>query len=248
MSEAEVSPQPAIVLVRPQLGMNIGMAARAMANFGLSDLRLVSPRDGWPNPDAGPAAAGADHVLAEARVFGSIAEALHDCHLTFATSMVAKGLPKPARTPREAAGEMRSSGLKAGVLFGPEAAGMSKDDLAGISTLITVPTDAAFGSLNLAQTVLLVAYEWGQAAGLTIGRPELDPPAPHDELAGLTAQLTGALEEAGWFHVRARDASSRRTVAAMLAKSGWTSQEVRTWRGMIRELEGARRRRGQGMR
>jgi tRNA/rRNA methyltransferase len=242
MSDATACP-PAIVLVRPQLGMNIGMAARAMANFGLSDLRLVSPRDGWPNPDAGPAAAGADHVLADAQVFASIAEALHDCQLTYATSMIPKGLPKPARTPREAAAEMRAAGLKAGILFGPEAAGMSKDDLAGIATLVTVPTDAAFGSLNLAQTVLLMAYEWGQAAGLTIPRTELDPPAPHGELAGFTVQLTDALEEAGWFHVRARDASSKRTIAAMLAKSGWTSQEVRTWRGMIRELAEARRRR-----
>lgn len=238
------SEAPAIVLVRPQLGMNIGMVARAMANFGLSDLRLVQPRDGWPNPDAGPAAAGADHVLEAARVLGSVSEAVHDCRWTYATSMLPKGIVKPVATPRHAAKAIRGSPGKSAILFGPEAAGMTRDDLAAVGTLITIPTAPDFGSLNLAQAVLVCAYDWAMAADVT---PPLqdgrDSPAPHAETQGLIDQLTGALETAGYFHVPSRDASSRRAVAAMIARAGYTSQEVRTWRGMIRALMEERKRR-----
>ncbi len=246
MTDAE-PPSPAIVLVRPQLGMNIGMAARAMANFALSDLRLVAPRDGWPNPEAGPAAAGADHVLEMARTSQTVADALADCQLTFATTVRPREMPKPVVTPREAAAMIREGaarGLKAGILFGPERSGLFADDVAAIGTIITCPVAPGFGSLNLAQAVLLIAYEWFQAD--TLAEAAIAPavsraiarlePAPHGEVAGLIAHLETLLDEAGYFHVPDRAPSTRRTIAQILSRPGFTSDEVRTLRGMIRAL------------
>ncbi|MGL6044718.1 MAG: RNA methyltransferase, partial [Sandaracinobacteroides sp.] len=143
------SPAPAIVLVRPQLGMNIGMAARALGNFALDELRLVSPRDGWPNPDAGPPAAGADHVLEAATVHDSVADALADCELTFATTLRERDMQKPVVTPREAVAMMRAGagrGLKSGILFGPERSGLFADDIAPVGTIITCPVNPGHGS------------------------------------------------------------------------------------------------------
>jgi len=223
--------------------MNIGMAARAMANFGLADLRLVAPRDGWPNPDAGPAAAGADALLEAARVFETVADALHDCALTFATTVRPREFTKPVVTPRAAAAKCRegaSVGLRAGVLFGPERSGLTADDLCAIGTIITCPVNPGFGSLNLAQAVLLVAYEWFQADALPPASPGLVP-ASHGEVAGLIAQLDGSLEAAGFFHVADKAPATRRTLAHMLSRPGFTAEEVRTLRGVIRGLAEARR-------
>jgi tRNA/rRNA methyltransferase len=227
---------PAIILVRPQLGMNIGMVARAMANFGLTDLRLVAPRDGWPNPDAGPAAAGADHVLDGARVFDSVGEALADCALTFATAFRPRDLAKPVLAPRETAAAIRGGGGKAGVLFGPERSGLRTDDLAAVQTLVTIPADPAFDSLNLAQAVLVLGYEWWLAGGAAPRPGPERVPAPHGELDGLLGQLNAALEAAGYFHPPARTPATRRTLAGIFSAARFTSDEVRTLRGVIRAL------------
>lgn len=236
---------PAIILVRPQLGMNIGMAARAMANFGLADLRLVSPRDGWPNPDAGPAAAGADAVLESARVFDSVADALHDCRHSYATTVRPREFSKPVITPRAAALAMRAQApQRAGILFGPERSGLTTDDLAGIGSIITCPVNPGFGSLNLAQAVLLVGYEWFQTEAAPPASPELLP-APHAEVAGMLAHLNASLEAAGHFHVPDKAPATKRTLAHMLTRPGFTSEEVRTLRGVIRALTEARRPRKQ---
>jgi tRNA/rRNA methyltransferase len=239
--------RPAIILVRPQLGMNIGMAARAMANFGLSDLRLVAPRDGWPNPEAGPAAAGADWVLDGATVHAGVGEALAGCQLTFATTMLHREAVKPVVGAREAAQLVRAGsarGLRSAILFGPERSGLSVDDIAAIQTLVTFKTAPDFASLNLAQAVLLMAHEWHEAAQPP--SPETPPPAPapHEELAGLIGHLERELDAAGYFHVAARTPSTKRTLAAMLARWGLTSQDVRTLRGIIRALAEGPRRRG----
>ncbi len=242
----EVLPLPAVVLVRPQLGMNIGMVARAMGNFGLDELRLVSPRDGWPNPDAGPPAAGADWVLERAVVVESVAEGLADCHLLFATTMRPRELQVPVVTPREAARMMRDAaadGLKSGILFGPERSGLTADDLAAVGTIITCPVNPDFGSLNLAQAVLLVAHEWFQAEEQPMRAAPDRVPASHAELAGLIAFMEDALEEAGFFHVPDRSPATRRALASMLARPGWTAQEVRTMRGVVRALAEERKRR-----
>lgn len=160
MTDAPPAVNPAIVLVRPQLGENIGKAARAMLNFGLTDLRLVAPRDGWPNPDAGPSASGADEVLANARVYATVQEAIADCHHVYATTVRKRDLWKPVVTPEAAAAEMRARGtLQQAILFGAERSGLETDEVAIAHAILTVPVNPAFTSLNLAQAVLLVAYE-----------------------------------------------------------------------------------------
>src|SRR6187551_2180626 len=157
-------PKPAIVLVRPQLTENIGKAARAMLNFGLTDLRLVSPRDGWPNPQAAPASSGADHVLAGARLYDSVADAVADCAHVYATTVRKRGVTKPVVTPEQAAIAIHGEAGGSAILFGPERAGLETDDVAIARTIVTVPINPEFGSLNLAQAVILVAYEWSKGA------------------------------------------------------------------------------------
>ena len=149
---------PAIVLVRPQLGENIGKAARAMLNFGLTDLRLVSPRDGWPNPAAGPAASGADIVLKKARLFDSVADAVADCAFVYATTVRKRGLVTPIVTPEQAAQELHAQAGPSAILFGAERSGLETEDVAVAQKIITVPINPEFGSLNLAQAVMVVAY------------------------------------------------------------------------------------------
>lgn len=237
------TPPPVIVLVRPQLGENIGKAARAMLNFGLVEMRLVSPRDGWPNPQAGPAASGADVVLEQAQVFDSVAEAVADCSHVFATTVRKRGVTKPVVTPEEAARAIRSDAGRAAILFGPERSGLETDDVALARTIVTVPINPEFGSLNLAQAVILVAYEWSKGADLASPpETELDPPAPQEELEGMIAQLDGMLEAGGYFFPPDRAPATRRTLRTLLTKPGWNSQEVRTLRGVLSTLARPRQR------
>ncbi len=232
-----VSPPPAIVLVRPQLAENIGKAARAMLNFGLTDLRLVSPRDGWPNPDAGPAAAGADEVISGARVFDTVAEAVADRAHVFATTVRRRGVVKPVVDAAQAAHAMRSETGGSAVLFGPERAGLETDDVALARTILTVPVNPEFGSLNLAQAVILVAYEWSKGAALAQPpKTELAPPAPHDELEGLVQQIDAALDNAGFYFPPDKVQTTKRAVRSILTKPGWNTHEVRTMRGIVAAL------------
>lgn len=232
------SSSPAIVLVRPQLGENIGQAARAMLNFGLTDLRLVSPRDGWPNPAAGPAAAGADAVLADARVYDTVADAVADCQHVMATTVRRRGLSLPAITPDVAAARIRGGLGRTAILFGPERSGLETDDVAVAGAILTVPVNPAFGSLNLAQAVVLVAYEWSRAnafASPTM-REDLAPPAPMVELDGLIDQLDTALVAVDYFHPPDRTPVTRQAIRTMLTKPRWSAPEVRMLRGMLRAL------------
>jgi tRNA/rRNA methyltransferase len=232
-----VSKAPIIILVRPQLGENIGKAARAMLNFGLTELRLVSPRDGWPNPSAGPAAAGADIVLERAQVFDSVAAATADCTHIFATTVRKRGFVKPVVTPKEAAAAIRQAPERSAILFGPERAGLENDDVAVARSIITVPINPEFGSLNLAQAVILVAYEWSKGADLASPpKTELDPPAPQAELDGMIEQFDALLESAGYFYPPDRAHIDRWTLRTILTKPGWSAQEVRTLRGTLRSL------------
>jgi tRNA/rRNA methyltransferase len=231
------NPPPAIVLVRPQLAENIGKAARAMLNFGLTDLRLVSPRDGWPNPDAGPAASGADSVIRDAKLFVSVADAVADCAHVYATTVRKRGVSKPVMDPAEAAAAVRAAPERSAILFGPERAGLETDDVALARTILTVPINPEFGSLNLAQAVILVAYEWSKGASLS--QPpltEIEPPAPQDELEGLILQIDAGLEYAGFYFPPAKVPTSKRMIRSMLTKPGWSTHEVRTLRGVIGAL------------
>lgn len=233
---------PAIVLVRPQLGENIGKAARAMLNFGLTDLRLVAPRDGWPNPDAGPAASGADRLLAEARVFATVQDAIADCQYVYATTVRPRDLWKPVVTPEGAAREMRSRPLKQAVLFGPERSGLETDEVAIAHAILTVPVNPGFASLNLAQAVILVAYEWFKAADTTpASQTDYDPPASHAALEGLIGQVDAALEAANYYNVPSRVKSSKRTLRNLLTRPAYNEKEIRTLRGIVHALAEGRR-------
>lgn len=232
---------PIIVLVRPQLGENIGKAARAMLNFGLTELRLVAPRDGWPNPSAGPAAAGADGVLEGATVHDTLADAVADCAQVYATTVRKRGVTKPVVTPEEAAAQIASAQGRSAIVFGPERSGLETDDVALARAILTVPINPEFGSLNLAQAVILCAYEWSKTQwdGGALVQPtgeDLLPAAPQDELDGMIGQLETMLEPRGYFLPESRAAATRRTLRSMLTKPGWNHLEVRTMRGVLSSL------------
>ncbi len=234
--------KPIIVLIRPQLGENIGKAARAMLNFGLAELRLVEPRDGWPNPAAGPAAAGADVVLEQAQVFGTTAEAVADCAHVYATTVRRRGVTKPVLTPEEAARDIATAPGRSAILFGPERSGLETEDVALARAIITVPINPEFGSLNLAQAVILCAYEWSKTQTETAGfvqppQEDLLPPAPQEELDGLIGHFEKLLEPKGYFMPPERAETTRRTLRGMLTKPGWNHLEVRTLRGVLSALE-----------
>jgi tRNA/rRNA methyltransferase len=235
---------PAIVLVRPQLGENIGKAARGMLNFGLTDLRLVAPRDGWPNPSAGPAASGADIVLEKARVFDSVAESVADCPFVYATTVRKRELVIPVVTPEDAAREMRTNSGPSAILFGAERSGLETEEAAIAQKILTVPVNPEFRSLNLAQAVILVAYEWSKLERLavpTLGEPA-EPRATQEQLEGLIGQMDEALSNAGYYFPPDRVPATKNTMRTILSKAGWSNREIQALRGMIRALANPRQR------
>ena len=237
---------PAIVLVRPQLGQNIGKAARAMLNFGLTQMRLVAPRDGWPNPDAGPSASGADAVLEQARVFDTVKDAIADCAQVYASTVRRRDLIMPVIGPEEMAARISNSPGRSAILFGPERSGLETDEVALANAIVTVPINPQFGSLNLAQAVILLAYEWSRSTQLA--QPpakELEPAAPHGELEGLIGQLDQALVAKGYFHPPSRTEATRNTLRTIFTKTGWSSREVKAVRGVVRALVNPARKRGE---
>lgn len=237
------SPPPAIILVRPQLGVNIGACARAMLNFGLTDLRLVAPRDGWPNPDAGPSASGADRVLADAQVFDTVAAAVTDLHYVYATTLRDRALTRSVVTPAHAAAETRRRVERTGFMFGPERSGLETDDLVLAHAILTIPVNPGFGSLNLAQAVLIAAYEW---FGYSDSTPEIamanyEGPASHADLERLIVAVDADLADAGYYAVASRAAIARLTLRNLLTRPAFSDNEVRTLRGVFRALTHSRR-------
>ena len=236
--------KPVIVLVRPQLGQNIGKAARAMLNFGLTEMRLVAPRDGWPNPDAGPAASGADVVLEQAQLFDTVEAAIADCSQVFSSTVRRRDLVMPVLRPEEMGDRIVGSTAKSAIVFGPERSGLETEEVALANAIVTVPINPKFGSLNLAQAVILLAYEWSRR--IELAQPpakELEPPAPHGELDGLIDQLNGELEGKGYFHPPSRTEATKNTLRTIFTKTGWSSREVKAVRGVVRALVGPPRRR-----
>ena len=237
---------PAVVLVEPQLGDNIGMAARAMLNCGLAELRLVQPRDGWPNEAAVSSASGADAVLDAARLFETTADAVADLDLVFAATARVRDMVKPVMTPELCALEMRARaglGGRPGILFGPEARGLNNDDVALADAAVTVPLNPGFTSLNLAHAVLLVGYAWFQAGDATRARaPPADAarPATKAELVGLFEHLERALDESGFLHVAEKRPIMVRNLRNLFQRASLTEREVRTLRGVIASLGGRR--------
>ena len=238
---AEAGPGPEIILVEPQLGDNIGAAARAMLNCGLSRMHLVRPRDGWPNPRATAMASGAEDVLRRVAVHETTGQAVAGLDLVLATTARQRDMAKIVLTPRQAAGRMRArlaAGGRAGILFGPERAGLVNDDVARADAVINVPLNPAFSSLNLAQAVLLVGYEWFQAGH----EPEVaaswgpSPPATHAEREYFMTRLEGELERAGFLFPPNLAPTIRRNLRALFARADMTAQEVRTLHGVISAL------------
>jgi tRNA/rRNA methyltransferase len=235
---------PVIVLVNPQLGENIGAAARAMWNAGLTELRLVKPREPWPNPRAFAASSGADRVIDAARLFGTLEEAVADLRRLYATTARPRDLVKPVLTPRQAVAEMRTlapSGEGIGVLFGPERTGLESDQVALADVVITAPLNPTYASLNLAQAVLLVTYEWFQGG---LESPSLEPfdrgqpAATRAELQQLFQHLEAELDEANFLFPPHLRPTMVRNIRSMLTRATLTEQEVRTLHGIITSLSG----------
>jgi len=242
LSQMPLGQGPAVILVEPQLGENIGTAARAMLNFGLTDLRLVSPRDGWPNERAKAASSGADLVLENVRLTHSTAEAVADLDYVIATTARVRDIVKPVLTPDTAALKLREvigSGRKAGILFGPERTGLTNDDIALSDASMMVPVNPAFASLNLAQAVLLVGWEWFKAADVTAGE-RLDylngRPANKEELIGFFEHLEGALDSAGFLKPPEKKPTMILNLRNMWQRAQLSEQEVRTLRGVVAAL------------
>ncbi len=233
---------PAIVLVRPQLGENIGMAARAMLNCGLSEMRLVAPRDGWPNERAQRAASGADVVLDGARVFASVAEAVADLQHVVATTARTRELVQRIVTARHAASEIRgwiAAGDRVGILFGPERTGLENDDIVHADTALSIPLNPQFSSLNVAQAVLLVSYEWIASADDTPAvrlSEHATRPADKEELQNLFDHLERALDQSGFLRHAAMRPAMVNNLRALLQRAAMTEQEVRTFHGVIKFL------------
>ncbi|WP_126977877.1 RNA methyltransferase [Frigidibacter oleivorans] len=237
------TPQPAFVLVRPQMGENIGAAARAMLNFGLARMRLVDPRDGWPNPRAVATASGAaGRVLDHAGIFPDVGAALADCDHVFATTARNRDLTKPVFTPEAAmarAGEMLAQGRRVAVLFGPERAGLENEDLVRADALISVPVNPGFPSLNLAQAVLLLAYEWRRAGDAT--PPERMAMAGTEfaskiEVEKLAEHYEAELDRAGFFFPPTKAEGMKLSLRNLWFRLGLTRAEVQTLHGMLRQL------------
>lgn len=234
---------PAIVLVEPQLGENIGMVARAMANFGLSDLRIVNPRDGWPNEKARAAASRADAVIDGARVFTTTEEALADLTYVVATTARPRDSEKSVLGPEEATAKLHArAGEGVGILFGRERHGLSNEEIDLADEIVTFPVNPEFASLNIAQAVLLMSYEWSRQAGLGTGRPRLGaeappaPPARKEDLFRLFERLEGALDERGYFFPEAKRAVMIHNLRNLLTRAALSEPEVHALHGVVRSL------------
>ena len=235
---------PAVILAEPQLGQNIGTAARAMANFGLADLRLVAPRDGWPNETARAAASGANHVIDGARVFGSLGEAIADLGFVIATTRRPRDMTKRVLGPADGLAELiavAASGAETGLLFGRERWGLENDEVARANIIVTFPVDTKFASLNVAQSVLLMAYEWRRAAhdapAEPLTRTPSTPPASRGDVDALWQHLCAMLEPTGYFRPEDMAVKMRRNLTLILSDAGWDRQQVRTLRGVLNHLE-----------
>lgn len=242
-SATAVDNAPAVVLINPQLGENIGMAARAMLNNALTELRLVDPVHGWPNDHAVKPAAGADVVLNGVKVYDTTPEALADLSHVYATTARDRDMTKRVVTARAAAEEMRrviAEGGKPGVIFGREAWGLNNDDVALADTLITIPLNPAFSSLNLAQAVLLVGYEWYQSGDETPPADDRIPkdtrPANKHELVGMFEHLEQELDDCGFLRPPEKRPIMVRNIRNIFQRANMTEQEVRTFRGVISGL------------
>ncbi|AZL61007.1 RNA methyltransferase [Tabrizicola piscis] len=233
---------PVFILVRPQMGENIGAAARAMLNFGLERMRVTGPRDGWPNPKAVAMASGAGRVLDQAGLFADVPGAIADCDFVFATTARGRELVKEIVTPERAMAMARAlgaEGKKVGVLFGPERAGLENDDIIHANAIVTVPVNPEFPSLNLAQCVLLLGYEWQRqgaevpATVMELARTEF---ASREDVGRLADHFEERLDAAGFFFPETKAEGMKSNLRNMWGRLGLTRAEVQTFHGMLRQI------------
>ncbi len=245
-SQKSVAPsgRPAIILVNPQMGENIGAAARAMLNCGLDELRLVNPRDGWPSAQAEAMSSGALGKMPPVQVYDSTAAAIADCHYIYATTARPRDMVKPVFTAKSAAEDMHrraAQGQKIGLLFGAERSGLDNDDVAQSHAVITIPLNPAFSSLNLAQGVLLLTYEWYQLAVNALEKQlptGSSQPVTHDELHDLFERLENELDAHHFFRNDGQRPIMIRNLRNLLTRAEMTQQETRTFHGIISALIG----------
>jgi RNA methyltransferase, TrmH family, group 1 len=235
---------PAIILVEPQLGENVGMVARAMANFGLVDLRLVNPREGWPNEKAVSAASKADHVIAATRVFGTLEEAMADLAFAYATTARQRDDHKPVRGPVEAGQELRRrhrAGQRTGILFGRERIGLRNEEITRVDEIVTFPVNPAYASLNIAQAVLLMSYEWMKSG---LDAPDETPfsgpgfdPAPKAALVSFLDSLEAALDQRGYFRSETKRQKATANLREVFTRPGFSASELDVLRGIVASLD-----------
>ncbi|SCW58055.1 tRNA/rRNA methyltransferase [Rhizobium mongolense subsp. loessense] len=235
---------PVIILVEPQMGENIGMVARAMANFGLAELRLVNPRDGWPNEKAQAAASKADHVIEGTKVFETLEQAVADLNFVYATTARERDGFKPVRSPVVAAETLRAkfrSGEGTGILFGRERWGLTNEEVALADEIVTFPVNPAFASLNIAQAVLLMSYEWMKSGmedtGAVPFQATSQTQSTKEQLFGLFDQLEEALEARNYFHPAGKKPKMVDNLRAVLSRRAFTEQEISVLRGVISSLD-----------
>lgn len=246
VDRAASAPKPAIILVEPQLAENIGAAARAMHNCGLDDLRLVAPRDGWPNDDARPMASGADIVLEKARLFATFDDAVADLERVYATTARHRDMTAVEMTPRRAAREVRAQaarGARSGLVFGRERIGLTNDEVTRCEAMVVAPLNPEFTSLNLAQAVLLIGWEWRMAADETAERVQLTPdtrPATRQEYGVFFDRLEKTLDETAFFREEQMRPVQLRKIRSLFQRAELTEQEVRMLHGILSALEGKR--------
>lgn len=227
-----------IILVRPQMGENIGSTARIMANFGLGELVLVAPRDGWPNPKASDMAGKALNILDDARVVETVSEAVADCQFVLATTSRERAMQLPVVNAREAmmaAREKSVSGQKVAILFGPERTGLENEDVTLADSVVSIPVSPVYPSLNIAQAVAINAYEWFMSAAPAT-QTDAVPPADKAALEGLFGHLEGELDTVNFWNVPEKKPVMWRNIRASLTRAGLSAQEVQTWRGIIKML------------
>ena len=241
-TQTEHTPTPAIILVRPQMGENIGAAARAMLNFGFDRMRLVAPRDGWPNPSAVAMASGAGRVLDGATVYDDLPSALEDVDFVLATTARSRELVKPVLTPEEAMARTRAleaEGKRVAILFGPERTGLENDDIARANAIVTFPVNPEFASINLAQSVLLTAYEYGRqgysgpAEHMPMHKTEF---ASAQEVEALANHYEERLEESGFFYPSTKAPGMKVVLRNMWTRLPLTRADVQMLHGMLRQL------------
>ena len=240
-SEFATAGGPAIILVRPQLGENIGTAARAMLNCGLMDMRIVAPRDGWPNVKALNAAAGADAVIGRVQLFDTVAEAVAELDLVYATTARGREMVKPVITPRAAAENLRAKPeAKSGILFGPERSGLNNDDVTLADAIIEVPLNPAFSSLNLAQAVLILSYEWrtagGEDAAQQASAENQIPVATKSEISNFFNMLEDELKKRDFYPTPAMQPKMARNMRNMFQRIQLSQQDVQSLFGIFKAL------------